>query len=282
VKCENRSPIGAFKLRGAYNLMAQLSAAERAAGVVTYSSGNHAQAVARSAQLLGVSAVVVMPTSAPSFKVERSRGFGAEVILEGTTSLERKARAEYEATRRGLVIVPPFDDARIVAGAATVGLEIVARARDLSAVFVPVGGGGLVAGVAVATKALTPGVRVIGVEPSGAACMAASMAAGHLVTLSRTASIADGLLPLCPGDLTFQHAQALVDEVRVVADPEIAAAMRWIYDATGSIVEPSGAVGVAAVLAEGPYRPGVVAVVTGGNIAPEDFGNLTGARRVSG
>ena len=275
LKCEHQSPIGAFKLRGAYNLMAQLPL-ERTAGVVAFSSGNHAQAVARSARLLGLAAVVVMPTNAPQFKVERTRQYGAEVILAGTTSVERKARAEAEAERRGMVIVPPFDDARIIAGAGTVGLEMVAQAPELSTVFVPVGGGGLLAGVAVAVRALVPRAVVVGVEPIGGACMAASLAAGHPVTLARTASIADGLLPVRPGDLTFRHAQALVQEIRTVGEKDIVDAMRWIYDATGMLVEPSGAVGVAAALAEGPTRPGVVAVVSGGNVAPQAFHAMTG------
>jgi threonine dehydratase len=276
LKCEHQTSIGAFKLRGAYNLMAQLTREERAAGVVTFSSGNHAQAVARSAQLLDVAAVVVMPTSAPALKVERTRQYGAEVILEGTTSVERKARAEVEAARRGMIIVPPFDDARIIAGAGTVGLEIVGQARGLRTVFVPVGGGGLLSGVAVAVRALAPQAVVVGVEPVGGACMAASLAVGRPVTLASTASLADGLLPVRPGDLTFEHAKALVQEVRTVDETAIADALRWIYDATGMVVEPSGAVGVAAALAEGPTRLGVVAVVSGGNVAPEAFRAMTG------
>jgi threonine dehydratase len=277
LKCEHQSAIGAFKLRGAYNLMVQLPI-ERTAGVVTYSSGNHAQAVARSAQLLGLAAVVVMPTNAPPLKVERTRHYGAEVILEGTTSVERKARAEAEASRRGMMIVPPFDDARIIAGAGTVGLEIVAQAPELRTVFVPVGGGGLLSGVAAAVRALVPEAVVVGVEPVGSACMAASLAAGYPVTLARTASIADGLLPLRPGDLTFRHAQALVHEVCTVGERAIADAMRWIYDSAGMLVEPSGAVAVAAALAEGPARPGVVAVVSGGNVDPRAFHAMTGRR----
>lgn len=290
LKCEHLGPIGAFKLRGAYNLIAQLSPQQQAAGVVTYSSGNHGQAVARSAQLLGIHAIVVMPTSAPAIKIEKTRAYGAEVILEGTTSLERQARAEAEARARGLTMVPPFDDPRTIAGAGTVGLEILARVPDLRAVFVPVGGGGLVSGVAVVVKALRPEAAVIGVEPDGGACMAASLAAGRPVTLPGTASIADGLLPVRPGDLTFRHVAALVDEVRTVGDPAIVTAMRWVYDSTGMRVEPSGAVSVAAVLAAGPVEPGIVAVVSGGNIDPALFhaatdtapGNLSAPEDVSG
>lgn len=278
LKCEHLGPIGAFKLRGAYNLIAQLSPAERAAGVVTYSSGNHGQAVARSAQLLGIRAVVVMPIHAPAIKIEKTRGYGAEVILEGTTSLDRQARAEAEARERGLTMVPPFDDLRTIAGAGTVGLEIVAQVPSLRAVFVPIGGGGLASGVAVVVKALRPEAAVIGVEPEGAASMTASLAAGRPTTLERTASIADGLLPVRPGDITFLHVASLVDEVRTVGDSSIVKAMQWIYDSTGMRVEPSGAVSVAAALAAGPSQSGVVAVISGGNIDPADFDAMATAR----
>ncbi len=280
LKCEQLLPIGAFKLRGAYNLISQLTPEQRASGVITYSSGNHGQAVARTAQLLGIRAVVVMPTHAPAIKIEKTRGYGAEVILEGTTSLERQARANAEAHERGLVMVPPFDDPRTIAGAGTVGLEIVAQAPSLRSVFVPVGGGGLVSGIAVVVKALLPGVAVIGVEPEGAACMAASLAAGRPTTLDSTASIADGLLPVRPGDLTFLHVSNLVDEVRTVTDASIVKAMRWIYDSTGMRVEPSGAVSVAAALAAGPAESGVVAVISGGNIEPADFDAATATVQV--
>ena len=290
LKCEHMGPIGAFKLRGAYNLISQLSRQQQSAGVVTYSSGNHGQAVARSAQLLGLRAVVVMPTHAPAIKVEKTRAYGAEVILEGTTSLDRQARAETEARARGLTMVPPFDDPRTIAGAGTVGLEILARVPALRAVFVPIGGGGLVSGIAVVVKALRPEAAVIGVEPEGAACMTASLAAGQPITLSGTASIADGLLPVRPGDLTFLHVSRLVDEVRTVTDSSIANAMRWIYDSTGMRVEPSGAVSVAAALAAGPASSGVVAVISGGNVDPGAFqaltadspGNLSAPDHVSG
>lgn len=275
LKCEHLGPIGAFKLRGAYNLIAQLPPAQRAAGVITFSSGNHGQAVARSAQLLGIPAVVVMPTHAPAIKISKTRGYGAEVILEGTTSLHRQARAEAEARDRGLTMVPPFDDPRTIAGAGTVGLEIVSQVPSLRTVFVPIGGGGLVSGIAVVVKALRPDAAVIGVEPAGAACMAASLAAGQPTTLASTASVADGLLPVRPGELTFLHVAALVDEVRTIDDSSIVNAMRWVYDATGMRVEPSGAVSVAAALADGPATTGVVAVISGGNVDPGDFEALT-------
>ena len=233
--------------------------------------------MARSAQLLGIPAVVVMPTHAPAIKIAKTRDYGAEVILEGTTSLDRQARAEAEAHARGLTMVPPFDDVRTIAGAGTVGLEIVAQTPSVRTVFVPIGGGGLVSGIAVAIKALRPDAVVIGVEPVGAACMSASLAAGHPTTLATTASVADGLLPVRPGDLTFLHVAALVDEVRTVDDSSIVRAMRWIYDSTGMRVEPSGAVSVAAALADGPATTGVVAVISGGNVDPGAFQALTAA-----
>ena len=208
-------------MRGAVNMLAQLSPEALAAGVITYSSGNHGQAVALAARHLGTRAVVVMPETAPQVKVDGVRRYGGEVIFAGTTSLHRKARAEAELSARGLTMVPPFDHPWIIAGAGTVGLEIVEQRPDVTAVYVPLGGGGLISGVAAAIKGLRPGVRVIGVEPSGAAKMTASRDAGHPVTLDKTSSIADGLLAVRPGDLTFAHVRNLVDDIVIVDDPEI-------------------------------------------------------------
>jgi threonine dehydratase len=273
LKCENLQPMGAFKIRGAYNFLAQLPAEARAAGVITYSSGNHGQAVALSAARLGVPAVVVMPETAPQVKVEGVRRYGGEVIMAGTTSVDRRTRAEQEAAARGLTVVPPFEHPWIIAGAGTCGLELAEQCPDLQAVYVPVGGGGLVAGVAAALKRLRPSVRVVGVEPVGAAKMAASRAAGRPVRLDRTSSIADGLLPLQPGDLTFAHVQAFVDDVVTVDDEAIAAAVGWIYREARLVAEPSGAASVAAVLTAVPSNGGrVAAVVSGGNVSPADFG----------
>ena len=276
LKCEHLQPMGAFKLRGAYNVLSQLDPAARAAGVITYSSGNHGQAVALSAQLLGMRAVVVMPETAPRVKVAGTRKYGAEVIFAGRTSDDRRVRAEAEAAAHGYTVVPPFDHRQIIAGAGTAGLEIVDSLDALSAVFVPVGGGGLLSGVAVAVKRLRPGARVVGVEPAGAASMGTSRAAGEPVRLPSTASIADGLLTLRPGDITFAHAQALVDEMVTVTDDEIRAAVRWLHREAGLVVEPSGAAATAAVLASGPAADGVVAIVSGGNVEAEDFARYTG------
>jgi threonine dehydratase len=275
LKCEHFHPMGAFKLRGAYNVLSQLSPEARAAGVITYSSGNHGQAVALSAKLLGMRAVVVMPETAPAVKVTGARRYGAEVVFAGRTSDDRRLRAEAEAAAHGYTIVPPFDHRQIIAGAGTVGLEIADALDDLSAVFVPVGGGGLLSGVAAAVKRLRPHARVVGVEPAGAASMGTSRAAGEPVRLPSTASIADGLLTLRPGDLTFAHAQALVDEMVTVTDDEIRGAVRWLHREAGLVVEPSGAAATAAVLASGPTADGVVAIVSGGNVEAQDFAKYT-------
>src|SRR5687767_12612005 len=247
LKCENMQPGGAFKIRGAYNMVARLTAEQRRRGVITFSSGNHGQAMALAARELGAPAVVVMPTTAPLIKVEGARSFGAEVIFEGTTSSERRARAETEAAARGLTMVPPFDHEWIIAGQGTIGLEILEQRPDVAAVIVPVGGGGLISGVAAAVKQLQPHVRVIGVEPSGAAAMKASLEKGEPVTLPSTHSIADGLMPVRPGDLTFAHVRAYVDAVVTVDDDDIADAVRWTYVEARVVAEPSGAATVAAV-----------------------------------
>ena len=194
VKCEQMQPIGAFKVRGAVNFMAQLPEAQLRAGVITYSSGNHGQAVAFAAQRMGTHAVVVMPETAPLVKVEGARAWGAEVLFAGTTTVHRQARAEEEAARRGLTIVPPFDCLRIIEGQGTAGLEILTQVPGVRAVYAPIGGGGLISGIAAAVKLSDPSIRVIGVEPAGAPKMSKSLAAGRPVTLDRVASAADGLL----------------------------------------------------------------------------------------
>jgi len=271
VKCENMQPAGAFKIRGAYNMIAQLPPEARAGGVITYSSGNHGQAMALAAQLLGIRAVVVMPETAPRVKVNGALRLGAEVLFAGTTVLERKARAEAEAEARGLTMVPPFDHPWIIAGQGTCGLEVVEQCPGLTAIYVPMGGGGLVSGIAVAVKTLRPDARVIGVEPEGAPKMTASRAAGQPVTLPKSASIADGLLSIRPGDLTFAHVQALVDDLITVTESEIEDAIKWLFDNANVVAEPSGAVTVAAVLRTRPVPAGTVAVISGGNVPPEDY-----------
>src|SRR3954452_4972384 len=210
LKCENLQVAGAFKIRGAANMVRQLDADALRRGVITYSSGNHGQALACIASELGVPAIIVMPSTAPSVKVDGARGYGADVIFAGTTSADRKQEAERIRDERGLTMVPPFDHAWIIAGQGTLGLEILEDVPDATDIYVPVGGGGLLSGVAAAVKRIRPSTRVIGVEPEGGAKMSRSLAEGAPVTLERTASIADGLLPMRPGDLTFAHVRALV------------------------------------------------------------------------
>jgi threonine dehydratase len=248
VKCENFQPMGAFKIRGAFNMLARLAEAELPKGVITYSSGNHGQAVAMAAARMGVHAVVVMPTTAPPNKVEGAKALGAEVILEGTTSVARRKRAEDEAAARGLVMMPPFDHPWIIEGQGTCALEILEDLPSTSCIVVPIGGGGLIAGVAAAVTQRRPDVRVIGVEPAGAAKMTASLAKGEPVTLDSTATIADGLMPVRPGDLTFAHVREWVDRVVTVDDRQIAEATLWLHDRGRLVVEPSGAATVAAPL----------------------------------
>jgi threonine dehydratase len=281
LKCENMQPAGAFKIRGAYNMVAQLDPAQRARGVITYSSGNHGQAMALAARELGAPAVVVMPTTAPAIKVDGARGFGAEVIFAGSTSAERKDRAEQEAAARGLTIVPPFDHEWIIAGQGTAGLEILEQLPDVAAIVAPVGGGGLLAGVAAAVKQTNPNVKVIGVEPAGSAAMKEAVDAGHPVTLPGTSSVADGLLPVRAGDLTFAHVRQFVDAVVTVDDEAIVDAVLWIFRHAKVVAEPSGAVSTAAVLSGAVARAVTVdgpiaAIISGGNMDADRLATLAG------
>ena len=280
LKCESLQPSGAFKIRGAYNMVAQLTAEERRRGVITYSSGNHGQAMALAARELGAPAVVVMPKTASRVKVEGARSFGAEVIFEGTTSVDRRVRAEREADARGLTMVPPFDHPWIIAGQGTAGLEILEQRPDVGSVLVPIGGGGLIAGIAAAIKLTSPEVQVIGVEPEGAAAMKASVDAGHVVTLDKAETIADGLMPVRPGDLTFAHVRQFVDRIVTVTDLQIIDAMLWLFSNAKIVAEPSGAATVAAALTAKPRLRGpVVAVVSGGNIAMDRLEELRQSAR---
>ena len=278
LKAESLQPIGAFKLRGAYVAVASLTAEARARGVVTYSSGNHAQGVARAARLLGAPAVVVMPSDAPAIKRERVAADGAEVVIVGTASDERQAVAEALATERGLAIIPPFDDDRIIAGQGTVGLEIAEDLPDVALVLVPIGGGGLASGVAVAIKALRPNARVIGVEPELAADARESLARGEIVRWSAadvSRTCADGTRTQALGRRTFAHLRAHLDGIVTVTEAEIVAGVRLAAERSRLVAEPSGALAVAALeyrraelgLAglDGP----VVAVVSGGNVDPD-------------
>lgn len=280
LKCEPQQPGGAFKIRGAANMMLRLSPDVRARGVITYSSGNHGQAVALAASRLGSPAVVVAPTTAAAIKVNGMKRWGAEVIFEGTTSAHRFARAEKEAAARHLTMIPPFDHEWIIEGQGTAGLEILEQVPDADLVVVPVGGGGLISGVAAAVKLSNPAVKVVGVEPEGAPKMSRSIAAGQPITLESTSSIADGLMPVRPGDLTFEHVRAFADEVVTVPDELIARAALWLFYEGKQVVEPSGAATVGALLWPKPgtllanSSTRAVAILSGGNVAPDTLAQL--------
>jgi threonine dehydratase len=274
LKCESFQPIGAFKLRGAYTMVARLPEAERSRGVVTYSSGNHAQAVAYAAREFGIAAVIVMPEDAPRVKVEGTKRLGAEVIEEGRTSEQRRRRAEAVRAERGLIMIPPFDHPDIIAGQGTVGLEILEDWSDVETVLVPIGGGGLISGVAAFIKRERPDVRVVGVEPEGAPTLHRSVAAGEIVTLDDARSIADGLIPVRPGELTFAHVRDLVDELVLVDDDVIRRAAAQLLLRGKLLVEYSGAATVAALLAGRVVAGRVAAVVSGGNIDPSRIPEL--------
>ncbi len=273
-KPESLQPIGAFKLRGAYNMISRLSPEEKRRGVITYSSGNHAQGVAYAARALGVRSVVVMPRTAPPRKIESTRALEAEIVLVGPSSMERFEKAEALAAEHGYVIVPPYDDPRIIAGQGTIGLEILEDLPEVNAVLVPVGGGGLISGIAVALKESHPGIRVIGVEPELAADAQASLREGRIMKLpaeqvSRT--IADGLRAMWVGDLTFPHIRKYVDDIVTVSEEEILQAMRLLLLNARLVAEPSGAVTFAAYLFHAdqlPAAPETVAVISGGNVDP--------------
>jgi threonine dehydratase len=270
LKLENEQPVGAFKIRGAYNAIRKLPDPARKRGVITYSSGNHGQAVAYAAKQFGVRAVIVMPETAPAVKVEGVKRWGGEVVLAGRTSEDRRHRAEELAARDGLAVVPPFDHADIVAGQATIALEIVEQLPQVETVLVPVGGGGLIAGVVAGLAAAGSRAVVWGVEPAGAPKLQRSLAAGAPVRLDRTASIADGLITLNVGAIPFaeleRHRQRLRGVV-LVEDDSIRDAVHFLWRTCRLAVEPSGAVTTAAVLS-GAVRPSgiTVLVVSGGNV----------------
>lgn len=277
LKLENLQPTGAFKLRGAWTFVRRLAPAARARGIITYSSGNHGQAIAFVAQRVGIRAVVVMPETAPSKKVEGVKRWGGEVHFAGTTSEDRFAKAMEMAESEGLTPVPPYDHHDIISGQGTVGLEILEDLPNVTNVAVPVGGGGLLAGIATAISALQPDVRVTGVEPEGSAALNAALAAGKPVRLERTQSIADGLLPLSVGRVTFSHVQAVVDGVKV-PDQAIADATVWLHAHAQVLSETSGAATTAA-LRSGVLKPNgpTVLVVSGGNVDPAAVEALAGA-----
>jgi len=265
LKMESQQPTGAFKTRGAWTAVRRLPPEQRVRGVITYSSGNHGQAVAFAAHRLGIRAVIVMPETAPRTKVEGVKRWGGETVFAGRTSEDRYQRAVELQASQGLTMIPPFDHPDVVAGQATVALEILEQLPEVEWVAAPVGGGGLAAGIAAALAALKPAARLVTVEPEGSAALAEALKVGRIVRLQRTASIADGLLPLSVGKLNFAILQGRAQAV-LVSEAAIAEATRWLNGEQGLVVEPSGAVTTAAVRS-GVFRPTgpTVLVVSGGN-----------------
>ena len=278
LKCEQLQPIGAFKIRGAYNAVSRIARGGGATGVVAASSGNHGQAVAYAARKFNLRAVIVMPASTPRIKVEGVKRHGGEVVFAGAVrSSEQASRAEAIAREDGLTLVPPYDHPDVVAGQATVGLEILEQRPDVETILSPVSGGGLLAGISVSVAAIKPSVRLVGVEPEGAAKLTAALAAGAPTTLERTSSMADGLLTHSVGRFTWPILSRVVREAVRVSEDEIGAAVRFLHREGRLRIEPSGAVTVAALLA-GHIRPAgpTVAVLSGGNVDPELFQRLAG------
>ncbi|HKA58132.1 MAG TPA: threonine/serine dehydratase [Gemmatimonadales bacterium] len=272
LKLENEQPIGAFKIRGAYNAVRKLSDAARQRGVITYSSGNHGQAVAFAAKQFGIRAVVTMPETAPRVKVDGVKKWGGEVVIAGRTSDDRRIKAEEIAQREGLAVVPPFDHPDIVAGQATIALEIVEQLPDVERVVVPVGGGGLISGIVAGLAAVNSKAAVWGVEPIGAPKLQRSLAAGKVVRLDSTRSIADGLITLNVGDVPFAELARERERIRgvvLVEDESIRAAVQFLWRTAQLAVEPSGAATTAALLAGlVPRARTTVLVVSGGNVDP--------------
>jgi threonine dehydratase len=275
VKPENLQPIGSFKLRGAYNKISSLSAEQRRRGVVAHSSGNHAQGVAYAARALGVKATIVMPRTAPSVKLEATRALGAEIVLVGPASEERIHKSEELERERGLVPVPPYNDEKIIAGQGSIGLEILEDCAQPAAVLVPIGGGGLISGIATAIKESRPDVRIVGVEPAFAADAQASLRTGQIQSISgeeALRTLADGLRSQSIGPINFEHIRKYVDAIITVTEDEIKQAMRQLLYSARILAEPSGAVTTAAAMfhaSEIGASGTTVAVVTGGNVEPQ-------------
>jgi threonine dehydratase len=277
VKAESFQIGGAFKLRGAYNKISSLTPDQLDRGVASYSSGNHAQAVAIAAGLMGTKAVVVMPRDAPAEKLTATRGYGAEVVVYDRYTEDRAEIATAIARDRGLTLVPPYEDPLVMAGQGTATIELIESVGELDLLVVPVGGGGLIAGSATAAKGLAPAIRVVGVEPEAGDDTKRSLEAGARVVLpSVPATIADGLQADTPGELTFEVNRKLVDGIALVSDDDILRAMRFLAERMKVVAEPSGAVGVAALISGVVEARGarVGVILSGGNIAADRFARL--------
>jgi len=276
LKAEHLQRVGAFKFRGAYNAIARLPAEQRARGIAAYSSGNHAQAVALAARELGSSAVIVMPADTPAAKLDAVAGYGAEIVTYDRYTGNREELGERLAGERGLALIPPYEHPDVIAGQGTAALELLEEVGALDALVVPVGGGGLIAGSATAAKGLQPGIRVVGVEPAAGDDTHRSLAAGERVRIPVPRTIADGQAAPIPGELTFSINRRLVDEIVLVTDDEIRAGLRFAVDRLKQVLEPSGATGLAALLAgrlrPAPARIGVI--ISGGNVGAARLAEL--------
>ena len=276
-KCENLQRVGAFKFRGSYNAISRLSEAQLKHGVVTFSSGNHAQAVALVGKLLNTPTVIVMPNDAPAIKLAATRGYGAEVVEYDRVEQKRETIARQLADERGLTLIPPFDHPHIIAGQGTAALELLTDVPDLDGLIVPIGGGGLISGCCIAAHALKPNLRVFGVEPDTANDSYLSLQHGEIVSTSQSHSIADGLLPTAPGHLTFPIMQQHLEGIVLVTEQELAAATRFMLLHLKMLVEPSGAAPIAALLAgKVPNVAGkkIGVVLSGGNVDPGKLAEL--------
>ncbi len=275
LKCENLQRTGSFKVRGAYTRMSRLSDEEKSRGVVAASAGNHAQGVALAAQALGIKATVFMPEGAPIPKEKATRGYGADVVFHGRYLEDALAEAREFGARTGAILIHPFDNADVVAGQGTCGLEILEQAPEVETVVVPCGGGGLLSGIAVAVKATHPDVRVIGVQAAGAAAFPGSLRAGHPVKLDSMSTMADGIAVGLPGEVTFTAVRELVDEIVTVSEASLSRAVLATLERAKMVVEPAGAAAVAAIL-DDPSRFGTptVGVLSGGNIDPLLLGKV--------
>jgi len=280
IKPENLQPIGSFKLRGAYNKISSLTRDECKRGVVAHSSGNHAQGVAFAARALGVKATIVMPNTAPKVKLDATRALGAEVVLVGPASEDRIIKAEELEREHGLVAVPPYNDEKIIAGTGTIGLEILEDIADVELVLAPVGGGGLISGVATAIKESNPRAKIIGVEPEFAADAQSSLRSGKIQSISGESAMrtaADGLRSQSIGEINFEHIKKYVDDIITVTEEEIRQAMRRLLFSGRLLAEPSGAVTTAAAMFHADQLPAsnkTVVVLTGGNIEPQLFSDM--------
>jgi threonine dehydratase len=274
---------GAFKFRGAYSMISRVPSQERARGVAAYSSGNHAQAVAIAAAMLGVPAVILMPEDAPAAKLDATRGYGAEVVTYDRYSQDRDQLGRELAESRGLTLVPPYEHPLVMSGQGTAALELLEQAAGLDALLVPVGGGGLMAGCATAAKALAPDIEMIGVEPEQGDDTRRSLAAGERVRIPVPRTIADGQQVEMPGELTFEVNRQLADSVELVSDGEIIDAMLFAFDRMKVVLEPSGACALAALLAGRVHLPGrrVGVVLSGGNVGAARFAELTAGAAAS-